>query len=61
MATKRQVVDAYYEGICTALMSSEVYRHINPIQLEVDHAEFQAWLVVHDEWEDLRDWFGQSR
>jgi hypothetical protein len=44
MATKKQVRDAYYYGVCDALMSAELFHNINLNTLEVDLDELLQFL-----------------
>lgn len=60
MATKQQVIDAFYEGACTVLMSANVLGSVSVETLDLDRDEFRAWLAGHDEWQPVRDALGLS-
>ena len=55
MASKQDVITAFYEGVCTVLRAD----HTNSIgHLELDMEEFREFLDHHPEYEDCRFYLG---
>jgi hypothetical protein len=52
MATKKDVFNAFYEGVCVALFADHQFSLCN--SLEIDKQEFSKFLDEHPEYEELR-------
>lgn len=53
--TKNDVFNAFYEGVCTVLMSGNVLGEVTLDVLEVDRVEFARFLAGHPEFNVIRD------